>query len=322
MRVLLTGGAGFIGSHLADRLAEMGRSVTVLDDLSTGSLSHLRGCAEQIRFVRGSVLEPNQVEKLVAAADRVVHLAAAVGVDRVARDPSGTKRVIVEGSRIVLERARSLQIPLLTVSSSEVYGFCPPCPIREEDVLAAIAGDAPRLAYAQAKLEADRMARLAAAEGANVMSLRPFNVVGPRQGDEGGAVLPGFCKCALSGRPLEVHGHGRQRRTFLDVRDLARMLAGLVQMESFPFDAVNVGGTEEWSMRELAQRVVELTGSRSEIAHVEPPSSRGGVEVQRRVPDLSRLGSLIELGPRRGIDSSIQALVAEFQGLPALAETV
>ncbi|MFH0947007.1 MAG: NAD-dependent epimerase/dehydratase family protein [Planctomycetota bacterium] len=322
MRILLTGGAGFIGSHLADRLVELGGSVTVLDDLSTGSLSHLSGCAKQIRFVRGSVLEPDRIEKLVAGTDRVVHLAAAVGVDRVARDPAGARRVIAEGSSSVLEHARKRQVPLLMVSSSEVYGFSPPCPIREEDVLSRIAGVAPRLAYAQAKLEADRMAREAAREGARVLTLRPFNVVGPRQGDEGGAVLPGFCKSALLGRPLEVHGSGQQRRTFLDVRDLARLLAGLVRMESFPVDALNVGGTEEWSMRELAERVVELVGSRSEIAHVRHPSSRGGVEVQRRVPDLSRLGSLVELGPRRGIDSSIRALAAELRDSLTLAGTV
>jgi len=311
VRVLLTGGAGFIGSHLADRLVASGHEVHVLDDLSTGSLARLEQCADRISFERGSVLESDRVARLVERADRVVHLAATVGVDRVARDPEGTRRVIAGGSKIVLERACALRLPVLLISSSEVYGFAPPLPIRETDVLDRIDGCASRLSYARAKLEADQAARERFADGLPVLSVRPFNVVGPRQTGDGGAVLPRFVEQALAGRPLAVHGDGRQRRTFLDVRDLSRVLAELVRSESFPVGAVNLGGTEEHSIFGLAEQVVSLLGSASDIQRVEPPAARGGVEVKRRVPDLGRLLALTGCFACRPLADSILALAEE-----------
>ena len=311
MRVLLTGGAGFIGSHLADRLVALGHQVRVLDDLSTGSLAHLEQCANGLQFEQGSVLDADRVERLLEDCDRVVHLASTVGVDRVARDPEGTRQVIVNGSRIVLDRACARRLPVLLISSSEVYGFAPPLPIRETDVLGRIEGRAPRLAYARAKLAADQAARALYAQGLPVLSIRPFNVVGPRQAQEGGAVLPRFVEQAIAGQPLSVHGDGLQQRTFLDVRDLSRVLADLVRRESFPVDAVNLGGTEECSISNLAEQVVKLLDSHSGIRRIDPPATRGGVEVRRRVPDLGRLSKLVEFRPTRALTDSILALAEE-----------
>lgn len=311
MRILVTGGAGFIGSHLADRLVSAGHRVAVLDDLSSGRLAHLEQSAGDLRFFRGSILDRELVRDLLVAADRVVHLAAVVGVERVAVDPRLTWQVIVEGSRILLELAAARGLPVLLVSSSEVYGFEPPVPVRESDIATEIAGDAPRLSYARAKLYADGMARRRARQDCKVLVVRPFNVVGPRQSESGGAVLPRFVEDARHDRPLHVHGDGQQRRTFLDVRDLAEMLAQLVQQERFEFDAVNVGGERELSVLQLARRVVQVLGSRSRIRRVAPPEARGGVEVQRRVPDLTRLGRLVTAPEQRPIEDSIRALVED-----------
>lgn len=308
MRILLTGGAGFLGSWLCDRLAAAGDLVDVLDDLSGGTLENLAAAGAGVRFTRGSVLDAALVTRLVAGADRVVHLAAPVGVERVAADPHGTRRVIVGGSAIVLGAAAEFGVPAVFISSSEVYGFRPPLPVREEDVPALIPGTAPRLEYARAKQDADAAARRLAAAGARVLAVRPFNVIGPRQSAAGGAVLPRFLARARAGLPIEVHGDGRQRRTFLDVRDLAAMLEELLRAADWPWDAVNAGGMEEWSIGALAERVAACAGTGVPVVRVPLPAPRGGVEVRRRVPDLARLHQRADRRPLRGVAATIAAL--------------
>ncbi|MFG0315760.1 MAG: NAD-dependent epimerase/dehydratase family protein, partial [Planctomycetota bacterium JB042] len=197
------------------------------------------------------------------------------------------------------------------------YGFAPRTPVAEEDVPRRIVGASPRLSYPRAKLALDRAARAAAAAGARVLVVRPFNLVGARQDGDGGAVLPRFCARARAGLPLEVHGSGAQRRVFLDVRDAARMLADLALREAWPVDAVNLGGTEEWSVAALARRVVDRLGAPVTVRHVAPPPTRGGVEVERRVPDLSRLRALVDARPRRTVDDAILALAESLGGVPA-----
>ncbi|MBI4880765.1 MAG: NAD-dependent epimerase/dehydratase family protein [Planctomycetes bacterium] len=310
-RVLLTGGAGFIGSHLADLLVERGHRVAVLDDLSAGSEANLARSRHGVDLEIGSVLDAGRVLALMRAADRVIHLAAPVGVERVCLNPACTREVIVRGSENVLAAARGCGVPAVMVSSSEVYGFAPPAPVRESDVPEEIAGGAPRLSYACAKLVADRAARLAAAAGQPVLTVRPFNVVGPRQGAGGGAVLPRFVERALLGLPLEVHGDGLQQRTFIDARDLARILADLAEREAWPVEAVNAGGVEELSIAGLARLVKALLRSAAPVRHVTPPAARGGMEVRRRVPDLSRLEGLACLPPLRPMSAAIAALAAE-----------
>ncbi len=323
MHFLLTGGAGFVGSHLADRLLALGARITVLDDLSTGSRANLD--LTRVLLREGSVLDVVAVRALVATADRVIHLASEVGVDRVAGDPERARTVIEDGTRVVLDACAARGVPLVALSSSEVYGFAPPTPVREDDLPDSIDGAAPRLAYARAKLAADRACRAARSRGAPVLVVRPFNVVGARQSKDGGAVLPRFVESALAGLDLEVHGDGAQRRTFVDARDVAAWLARLAEFERWPFDAVNLGGVEEWSIKDLAELVRARLASRSRVVAVPPPLPRGNVEVLRRVPDLARLESLLgpfaPVAPRHRVVDAIDALAAEARSVrsPALA---
>jgi len=309
-KILLTGGAGFIGSHLAERLERTGHEVTVLDDLSSGCEDNLRGCS-RVRLVVGSVLDAGLVDDLVRAADRVVHLAATVGVERVATSPALAREVIEQGSRVVLETSADRRRSTILVSSSEVYGFEPRVPVQEQDALTEVWGDAPRLAYVRAKIAADRLARRLATGGSPVLVVRPFNVIGARQSASGGAVLPRFVQRALAGRALEVHGDGGQRRCFVDVRDVAVMLETLLwKLPAGPAHAssvVNVGGLEECSILELARRVVRQLDSSSEVRTGRAPAHRGGLEVSRRVPELRRLRRLMPLRFDWTIDDSIQA---------------
>lgn len=310
MRILVTGGAGFLGSHTCEALADRGHDVVLVDDLSAGTLGNLESVSGRCDLTVGSVLDQDLVAGLVGRAERVVHLASLVGVDRVAADPRGTARVIVDGTRVVLAAARRHGVPTICVSSSEVYGFASRATLREEAVATALSGDAPRLAYSRAKLAADRRCRRLRAAGAPFLVVRPFNLVGPRQLADGGAVLPRLVGAALSRRPLEVHGHGTQRRTFLHVRDAAELLADLVAAERWPFDAVNLGGVEECSILEMARRVRAVLSATAPIHRVPPPQSRGGVEIARRVPDLTRLRALTGRPCRLALDDAIRQLAA------------
>lgn len=319
LRFLLTGGAGFIGSHLAETLVGLGHDPVVLDDLSTGRVENLASVAPQLSFHRASVLDRAVVMRLGRDVDSIVHLASPVGVERVARSPEESYRTIVDGAAVVLDCARDLGLPLLVVSSSEVYGFSPPTPIREEDVPREISGKAPRLSYARAKLVMDTMARRASSRGQRVLVARPFNVIGPRQSEEWGAVLPRFVRSALLGLPLEVHGDGMQKRTFLDVRDLADMLGDLLQLDIWNETALNVGGSFECSIEALARTVVATLDSSSVVNFVKHPEERGGVEIRRRVPDLTRLRSLVSLRPQRTVIESVQSLAGEMASLAAVS---
>ncbi len=314
MHVLLTGGAGFIGSHLAERFELDGARVSVLDDLSTGARENLD--LREVVLHEGSVLDRALVDLLVSSVDRVVHLASEVGVDRVASDPLRAREVIESGTQVVLESCAAAGVPLVALSSSEVYGFSPPVPVREDDLPASIDGSAPRLAYARAKLAADGACRAAARRGQAVLVVRPFNVVGPRQQKDGGAVLPRFVAAAHQGADIEVHGDGDQRRTFVDARDVAVWLARLAQFDRWPVDAVNLGGVEEWTIRDLALLVRARLSSASRVVAVPPPAPRGGVEVRRRVPDLARVERLLgPLAPRFRVVDSVDAVA----GVPAFA---
>ena len=316
VRILVTGGAGFLGSHLVDRLVGDGHRVDVLDDLSTGRLENLSAAWGRLSFHRGSVLDGRLVDALVGAVDRVVHLASPVGVERVAAAPTETERAITGGGRFVLDAAERHGVPAVVGTSSEVYGFEPPTPVREDHFPDRIGGDAARLSYARAKHSLDVDARGRAAAGSSVLVVRPFNLVGPRQENTGGAVLPRFVARARAGLPLEVHGDGAQRRVFLDARDAARTIAQLIRWPTWPVDAVNLGGREEWSMWDLAHRVVQQLGAPVTVRRVPLPASRGGVEVQRRVPDLCRLEQIVAAGPRFSVDDAILALA---EGKPEVA---
>ena len=298
-RVLVTGGAGFLGRHLVDRLLEGGAEVVVLDDLSTGTAPPPRA---GLTFVHGSVLDPAALQPAARGAGFVFHLAGVVGMRRVAQAGPLAYAVAAEGTRAVLEATG--RAPAVLVSSSAVYGLRRATPARESDPVSheeVLAYDAGAPGYAAGKLELERLGQQAAADGRRVVVLRPFNIVGPGQSPAYGMVLPTFLAAAAAGAPLRVHGDGRQLRsfgavgTFTDV--VLRLLAGDAAWD-LAGAPVNVGSPQPTPILELARLVLAQTGSSSPIELV--PYERdypGRQDVAVRVPDVSRLESLI--GPTR-----------------------
>lgn len=311
IRTLITGGAGFIGSHLAEALLADGDAVTVLDDCSTGCEANLAPIAGRIRFVRGSIMERALVEDLVAGADRVVHLAAAVGVRRIMEHQVESIRVNTVGSELVLGACAEHRLPVFLASSSEVYGKRSDAPFREDDYIAFGASSVHRWSYACCKLLDEFLAlALHREQGLPVVVGRFFNCTGPRQSPAYGMVLPRFCAAARAGNPLEVHGDGRQTRCFLHVADAVRAIRLLLATPAATGRVVNIGGVEEISMLDLAKRVIALTGSTSAIRlqpYTEAFPGGGFEDMPRRVPDTARLQALTGWKP----EIPLERIVAE-----------
>ncbi len=309
--LLVTGGAGFVGSHLVDAWIGRGGRAVVLDDLSTGRRENLfgggRASREALEFVPGSVLDEPLVRRLCGRVDRVAHLASVVGVARVVEHPGRTQRVIEEGSRNVLSACADHGLPILMASSSEVYGASDAVPLREDGPLLAGATDHARFVYARSKLAAEQFALEADRRGAAVWIARLFNTTGPRQDPASGMVLPALCARALAGEPLKIYGDGLQTRSFAHVEDVALALLGLFGSPRGRGLAVNVGAAREISMLDLARRVLRHAGSDSPLMHEEHAVRFGAgfVDPPRRVPDLSRLAALFPLHRPRGLDALI-----------------
>jgi UDP-glucose 4-epimerase len=324
MRYLITGGAGFIGSHLADRLlAARNVSVTLLDDFSTGrreNIAHLEGRPDA-RLVTGSVLNERLLEEAVRESDAVFHLASAVGVKLVIEKPVRSIETIVEGTGAVLRQAARHHRPVLITSTSEVYGKSHALPFREDGDQVMGATDNQRWAYASAKAVGEFLALAYYRETRlPVVVVRLFNVAGPRQTWKHGMVMPTLVRQALLGWPLTVHGDGRQARCFCHVSDAVRGLAGLMRRRKARGEVVNIGAPHEITIGQLARRVKKLTGSRSSIRFVphEEAYQDGFEELARRVPCLEKARRLIGYRPRKGLDECIldtAAWVARELGL-------
>lgn len=297
MRYLITGGLGFIGGHLTEALLSRGDQVTVLDDFSTGRAANLAAVADSPSLVvtRGSVTDRALVRELVAGADHVVHLAAAVGVQRIMRERVGGIRTNVEGSEVVLSACAEGGRALFFASTSEAYGKGAKVPFHEDDDSVLGASSLHRWSYACSKLLDEFLARAWFHDrGLPVTIARFFNISGARQRPDYGMVLPRFCASALAGRDLEVHGSGEQARCFLHVRDCVRAVIALLDAPAAGL-VVNVGSDEEVRMIDLARRVIDLAGSSSRVRLVpyEEAFPGGGFEdMARRVPDTSRLHGL------------------------------
>lgn len=316
MKILITGGAGFIGSHLAERLVRDGHDVTALDDLSTGRRENLASIAGHpgFRLVEGSVLDTDLVARLVDECDLVFHLAAAVGVKLIMEQPSRSILTNVGGTEAVLQAALRDRKPVFVASTSEVYGKSTRLPFHEDDDLVIGATRNLRWSYASAK-QIDEFLALAYAREASlpVVILRFFNTTGPRQTGRYGMVVPSFVQAALEGRPLTVHGDGRQSRCFGHVADVVESLIRLMDCDAARGRVFNIGNDQEVTIRALAERVIALTGSSSQIVHVpyESVYPEGFEDMARRIPDVSRLESTIGFRPRRGLDDIIADIVAE-----------
>ncbi|MEM7807181.1 MAG: GDP-mannose 4,6-dehydratase [Planctomycetota bacterium] len=317
MRYLITGGAGFIGSHLARSLLAGGHSVVALDDFSTGRLSNIQpllddaGDKGRFSLIRGSVEDAQTVNLAASDCDAVFHLAAAVGVQLIADEPVRTIQSIVHGTEVVLEACNRWRRPVLVTSSSEVYGKGTRVPFSEDDDIAIGPTLHARWCYAYAK-GIDEFLALAYHKqfGLDAVVVRLFNTVGPRQVGQYGMVLPRFVNAALAGGELQVTGDGRQTRCFCHVEDVVHALIALLAEPKAVGRVFNVGSDEEVAIGDLAQRVVDRIGSGS-IRHVGYDQVYGQQfeDVPRRVPDLSRLRQTVGFEPKHDLSSIIDAVI-------------
>ncbi|MBW1989795.1 MAG: GDP-mannose 4,6-dehydratase [Deltaproteobacteria bacterium] len=319
MRILITGGAGFIGSHLAQACLERGDEVYVLDDLSTGSAENLApmqkdpGLCDRLFFTKGSILDRETLLELVGTCDQVFHLAAAVGVRYILDNPLESIRINIQGTDAVLSQCARFRKKVLITSSSEVYGKHLHAPLKETDDIVYGPTGKFRWSYAASKL-VDEFTALAyhRNRGLEVITARLFNTVGPRQTGAYGMVIPRLVQQALKNEPLTVYGTGAQTRTFTYVKDVVRALLSLMDHPDAVGGTFNVGGTEEVSILELAQRIIKATGSSSEIRLIpyEEAFPEDFEDMQRRVPDISRIRELTGYVPKTGLDEILAEVIA------------
>lgn len=315
---LVTGGAGFVGSHLVDELLRRGRRVTVLDDLSTGSaenIGHLQG-RDEFTFVRGSVSDAPLVEELAARHERVFHLAAAVGVKLVIDQPVRTIETNVGGAANVLNAAARNATPVLLASTSEAYGKSTALPFREDADVVLGPTIRRRWAYACSKLLDEFLALAHRIEsGTPVVIARLFNTIGPRQTGSYGMVVPTFVARALAGEPLRVFGDGRQERCFTDVADVVPAMIDLLECAGAHGEVVNLGSPERTAIGELAELVVEMTGSRSEIVRVpyEQAYPAGFEDMSARAPDTAKAKALIGFEPRVDLRTGVRRIIEHMR---------
>lgn len=321
MNALVTGGAGFIGSHLAEVCLARGDRVVVLDDLSAGRLANLASVLDDDRltFVRGRVQDAALVDELVRSCDVVYHLAAVLGMHRVVDHPLAALDTNVTGTQVVLERAALHGKRTLFASTSEVYGLNEHKPSAESDACVLGSLRKRRWNYALAKGLGESYALGYAVErGLPVVIARLFNTVGPRQTGRYGMVLPTFVRQALAGSPITVFGDGSQSRCFADVAEVAPALAALMDEPRALGDVFNVGTNEEVTILDLARRVKAATGSASPIAFTphDVAYEPGFEEIARRIPDISKIRSLIGFDPRTRLDDMIAAVVRGLRAEP------
>lgn len=324
MKILITGGAGFIGSHLADKLIAEGHQITVIDDLSTGRYSNISHLEDKpnFRLIIDTVLNAQLMEELIRETDRVYHLASAVGVRLIMEQPVKTIETIFHGTDAVLKYCSRYRKRVLIPSTSEVYGKGITVPFSEDDDLLTGGTDKHRWAYACAKT-LDEFLALAHWKETQlpVVVCRLFNTVGPRQTGQYGMVVPRFVHAALRNEAIEVHGDGSQSRCFGHVADVIEGLTRLIETPACFGTVVNLGNSEEVSILGLAQRAIELTGSSSEIRFISYDEAYGAgfEDMQRRVPNLEKAKRLIGYQPTRTLDNIINDVAAEYRNSSANA---
>jgi len=314
LRILITGGAGFIGSHLADAYLQRGDEVFVLDDLSTGSIrniEHLKGHAN-FHYTIETVQNQPVTAELIDQCDAVVHLAAAVGVKLIVESPVRTIETNVHGTEVILSLANKKKKKVLIASTSEVYGLSAEIPFREDGNLVMGATTKGRWSYACSKA-IDEFLALAYWRERKLPTVivRLFNTVGPRQTGQYGMVIPTFVKQALAGRPITVYGDGQQSRCFGYVGDVVGALVKLVDHDDAVGEVFNIGSNAEISIVDLARRVKELTHSQSEIVFVpyNEAYEEGFEDMPRRIPDITKVNDLIGFKPQMSLDGILQSVI-------------
>ena len=312
MRSLITGGAGFVGSHLADALVLRGDKVTILDNLSTGSKENISQVLDRVTFVEGDIRDQALVEELTKNADVVLHMAAALGVQTIMHHTVESVSTNFTGSEVVMKAALKFDKRLIIASTSEIYGKNPKQPLSETDDRVVGTPQKIRWTYADAKALEEAVAyALFTTEGLKQTTLRFFNTVGPRQTGRYGMVVPRFVQAALNHEPIPVHGDGTQSRVFCHVEDVIKAVLLVIADDSTIGEVFNVGGVGETTIKQLAEKIIESTKSTSSISYTPykeayPP---GYEDMQRRVPDITKLHAHLKWYPAHTLDSIIDDIV-------------
>ena len=314
MRVFITGGAGFIGSHLADHYVAAGDQVTILDNFSTGSKANIAHLEGKVATVDGDIRNIELVESLTKDADLVLHMAAALGVNTILESPIESMSTNITGSEVVLNAATKFNKRIIIASTSEIYGKNPKQPLSETDDRVVGAPQKIRWTYSDAKAIEEAMAfALHQEKKLPVTTVRLFNTVGPRQTGRYGMVVPRFVHAALKNEPITIYGDGTQSRVFCHVADAVQAIATMAATDSTIGDVYNVGGTGEVTIQQLAEQVLAVTGSQSQITYT-PYSEAypaGFEDIQRRVPDISKIKSAINWAPTK----DLKQIISDIAGL-------
>ena len=309
MRVFITGGAGFIGSHLADHYVNAGHQVTILDNFSTGSKTNIAHLEGKVTTVDGDIRNIELFESLSKDADLVLHMAAALGVNTILESPLESMSTNITGSEVVLNAAAKFNKRIIIASTSEIYGKNPKQPLNETDDRVVGAPQKIRWTYSDAKAIEEAMAfALHQEKKLPVTTVRLFNTVGPRQTGRYGMVVPRFVHAALNNEPITIYGDGTQSRVFCHVADAVEAIATMAGADSTIGDVYNVGGTGEVTIKQLADQVLAVTGSQSQITYT-PYSDAypaGFEDIQRRVPDISKIKSAINWAPTKDLKQIIR----------------
>jgi UDP-glucose 4-epimerase len=322
MKILITGGAGFIGSHLAEAYLERGDDVYIIDDLSTGSMDNIEPLKADSRFkdrlfvTIDTILNHDAMMELVGTCDTVLHMAAAVGVRYILDNPLKSIKTNIQGTEKVLELCTKFKKRVLIASTSEVYGKHTHAPLVETDNIIYGPSSKSRWSYAAAKLM-DEFTSIAyhRTHGLKVVICRLFNTVGPRQTGTYGMVIPRFVSQALNNEPLSVYGDGKQTRTFTYVKDVVKALIALIATDESVGEVYNVGGIEEVSILDLAERIIQKTGSKSSIEMISYDDAFGKDfdDMQRRVPGIEKINKLIGFEPKSDLDMILDEVIKYFK---------
>jgi UDP-glucose 4-epimerase len=313
VKYLITGGSGFIGSHLAEKLLLSGNQVSIIDNLSTGVRANLANIEGRISFKQGSVLDQVLIDQMVAESDFVVHLAASLGVLNIVNHPLDSLRTNLKGTEIVLEASDKHSKPVLIASTSEIYGKNNKVPLSEEDDRIIGHPLKSRWSYSEAKAVDESLGYFYYLENKlPVRIVRFFNTVGPRQVGHYGMVVPRFVSSALKNEPIEVYGTGEQIRCFCHVDDAVRALLLVMESEQAVGQVFNVGNNQQISIMDLAKKVIELTNSKSKIIRVPYTEAypEGFEDMQRRVPDISKINTVLGWSPQIGLDQIVKDIAA------------
>jgi UDP-glucose 4-epimerase len=308
MRVLITGGAGFIGSHLADALIARGDQVVALDNFSTGSTANIKHISKNLEIIDGDIRNTELINETTKDVDLVLHMAAALGVNTILESPLESISTNIAGSEVVLNAAANYKKRILIASTSEIYGKNPKQPLSESDDRVVGSPQKFRWSYSDAKAIEEAMAfSLNQDKGLKVTTARLFNTVGPRQSGRYGMVVPRFVKAALDNEPINIYGDGTQSRVFCHVQDAIEALLTLVGTDKTINEVYNVGGTGEITIKQLAETIIKQTNSKSAIEYIpyEKAYAPGFEDMQRRVPDISKIKEAIKWQPQRDLTQII-----------------